>query len=219
MTTLYAIDRRKDAFRFMKVNPSRYPAEWSFSDHKPLPSFSDLDKGDSFLLYMRRPDKWNVIMERIETDVIELAQELIEKGADIHLADGMGRSVLWHACAMSWLKSIPWLAGMGLNINDRDKDGNSVFDAGCLCGESLTIEPMIKAGALIDNRDNEGNTTLIKCGRRWLENPHGYAFSAVIALLHHGADPDMENNSGESLCNLAERDENLKWAIKHAGEE
>ena len=50
----------------MKVNPSRYPAEWSLGDHKPLQTFSDLDKGDSFLLYMRRPDNWNVIMERIE---------------------------------------------------------------------------------------------------------------------------------------------------------
>lgn len=82
----------------------------------------------------------------------------------------------------------------------------------------MTIEPMLKAGALMDGQDDNGDTALIKCARLTIENPDGWAFSAVNALLRSGADPDIENNDGQSLRKLAEKDRELQssldWAEK-----
>ena len=126
----------------------------------------------------------------------------------------MGRTALWHACAMSWLKSIPWLAGMGLNINDRGKDKNSAFDAGCLSGESFTIEPMLKVGAIVDSRDRKGDTALLKSARKYQADPRGFSISMLMTLLRSGAEPDLENNAGDSLSKMAEKDENIEFALK-----
>lgn len=212
LAVLYSIDRRTDAYLFMKFNPKRYPGEWQFRD-RWCPSERLLRKCEPFDFYIHRPDNWDKILNQVENDVMALAERLIKLGGDINAADNMGRSVIWHACSMGWLKSIPWLAEMGADINARDKDGKSAFDAGCLCGESLTIEPMLKAGAIINAQDVNGDTALIKCGRKTIEEPDGWAFSAVNELLRFGADPDIENNNGESLRRLAEKDRILQNSL------
>lgn len=149
----------------------------------------------------------------IDDDVMQFAVELTRKGADIRAKDEMARSVLWHACCRSWLKSIPWLVGFGLDINDRDREGTSAFDAGCLHGERINVEAMLAIQPEIDAQDANGDTALIKCARKRIETKESPVYSSIIALINAGADPDIENYKGESFRKLAENDPSLKCLL------
>lgn len=209
---LYGIDRRKDGFRFMQVDPNRYRGKWGGRSWW-MPTERDFEEKEISDFNFHRPDNWNEIVHLIDDDVLAFAAELIEKGADIHARDNKSRTALWHACSRSWMKSISWLAGLGLAVNERDSEGTNSFDAGCLSGESFTIEPMVKAGAVVDARDSYGDTALLKSAREFHENPRTFSLSVIMTLLRFDADPDLENNAGESLRKMAEKDDNIKFAL------
>lgn len=213
LAVLYAIDRRKGAYRFMRANPSRYPGEWALRK-RWTPSEEDLEGDDFFPFFLNRPDNWNEILEKIEDDVLEFAADLIEKGAKVHARDNMNRSVIWYACRWRWLKSVPWLARLGADVNERDKNGDSAFDMGCMSGESLIIKPMIEAGAKVNARDRNGDTALLKSARKGMANGGWFAFACVSRLLDYGADPGLENHKRESLRALAETDNTLRSILK-----
>lgn len=105
---LYSSDRIKDSFRYFWLNPSRYTPDWG---NRTLwrPSERDYESDDYFSFYFYRPDNWYELLNMIDDDVREFSAKLIRKGAEIQARDRMERSVLWHACCRSWLKSISCL--------------------------------------------------------------------------------------------------------------
>lgn len=216
LMTLYAIDRRTDQYRFMANDPERYKGDWNFTRHPWKPDIDEYDNPDKWQFYSNRPDNWNELLALAEDDALALALEMIDRGADIQARDNQGRTALWHACSMSWRKSIKILVDMGLNINERDENGDSPFDAGCLCGEPLTIKPMIVSGAELDARDRNGDTALIKCAKRCLENKNSGCSSAIIALLSDfNADADLKNNADQSLRSMFSENKDLNWMLDY----
>ena len=210
---LYSSNRLRDSYRYFRLNPSRYPADWG--NRTPWrPTERDFESDDYFFFYMKRPNNWTELLNLIDDDVREFASELISKGADIYAKDRMDRSILWHACQNSWLRSIPWLAGMGLDINARDREGTSAFNAGCLHGERMNVEAMLSVNPEIDAQDAGGDMALIKCGREYVDCGVSSIYSSIITLLDAGADPDIENDKGVSFRKIAEGDRSLKYALE-----
>lgn len=217
LITLYAIDRRMDLYRFMRNDRKRYEGKWNSTRHSWFPQIDDFEEKTQWEFNLNRPDNWNDLLKLSDDDALALAIVLIEKGADIHAKDNMGRTALWHACSMCWAKSIPFLVKLGLNINERDKEENSAFDAGCLSGESLTIRPMVEAGAIVDAQDENGDTALIKCAKACLTEKRGWHSSTIMTLLvDFNADPDLKNHAGFSMRSLIGNDKKLKWVLEYA---
>lgn len=217
LIALYAIDRRMDLYRFMRNDRKRYEGKWNSTRHSWFPQIDDFEEKTQWEFNLNRPDNWNDLLKLSDDDALALAIVLIEKGADIHAKDNMGRTALWHACSMCWAKSIPFLVKLGLDINERDKEENSAFDAGCLSGESLTIRPMVEAGAIVDAQDENGDTALLKCAKACLAEKRGWHSSAIMTLLDDfNADPDLKNHAGFSMRSLIGNDKKLKWVLEYA---
>ncbi|MDE5832359.1 MAG: hypothetical protein K2H64_05155, partial [Desulfovibrio sp.] len=189
-----------------------YAGKWSNGfGRRDLP---DDDEPELWRFNMRRPNNWNDLVAKFEDDVMALARELIDKGADPFAKDRLGRSVFWHVCNKCWLKSIPWFAEMGAKLEERDRDEVSVFEAGCLCMDSWVLNPMLKLGYDINARDANGDTVLLKLARTNGErNNHCVV---IMRLLEAGADPKLENAKGESYAKMAETDKNLAYALEWA---
>lgn len=74
----------------------------------------------------------------------------------------------------------------------------------------MNVEAMLSVQPEIDEQDDAGDTALIKCVRKYIASGNSDIFSSIIALIYAGADPDIENNKGESFRKLAETDSLLK---------
>lgn len=174
----------------------------------------ELDEPDISSLTLNWPNNWNDLLELCEQEAMDLARQLIDMGVDIRAKDKMSRSVLWHACHRSWLKSIPWLLDKSLNLNERDTDGISCFEAGSLSLERYTIEPMLSRGYDVNTQDRNGDTTLHKCARDPRENAR---YSSVIYhLIINGGDPDLKNKAGVSLRMMAKESKGLTNTLEWA---
>lgn len=211
---LFSLDRRIDTWRRIANSPKKYELKRGCGPSCRRPEPWELDEPDISSLALNRPSNWNELLELSEQEVMDLAGQLPEIGADIMAKDNMGRSVLWHACHRSWLKSIPWLLDKGLDIGERDKDGISCFEAGCLSHEGYTIEPMLSRGYDVNTQDRNGDTALHKCARDREENSR-YS-SMIFHLIKNGADPDLENDAGISFRMMARENKELAFILKWA---
>lgn len=215
LAKLYSLDRRKETFRYKRVLNKKSGEKWRDRDNWPTDEeIDEHDSGNFFHFNLSRPDNWNEILKQFDADALEFAKELIARGANIEARDKDGRSVLWHICRKMWMESALWFIEMGASLDARDRDGVSAFEAGCLSGESFIIEPMLKFGYDPNTRDANGDTALLKCARD--ERRDAKCDSSIFWLVVFGADPDLENNKGESLRKLARTNKSLALILKFA---
>lgn len=214
LAKLYSLDRRRETWRCMINFRNEYAGVWKCRN-RWIPD--DLEDVKQWELNFYRPDNWNDLIARFEDEVMILARMLLENGADLSARDKKGRSVIWHACSMAWLKSIIWFSEMGADMLIRDRDGVNAFEAGCFSCESYTLKPMLKSGFDINTCDKNGNTALLKCAK---ENDEKNQLGSIIYfLLIYGSDPDLENNKGESFRKMAENNKNLAYELRMAERE
>lgn len=82
-------------------------------------------------------------------------------------------------------RDIEFLLETGADVNVKDKKGNTPLMYAAQNNDVDLIERLVRAGAVIDAQNNEGNTAFIKA-----------VGGAERKLLELGANPNIQNNSG-----------------------
>ncbi len=110
---------------------------------------------------------------------VEIAELLIEKGADIYARDGIGDTVLMWAAGGNSVEIAKLLIAKGVDVNATDKIGTTPLMWAAYKGFVEMVELLIDSGADI-NAENEYGTALQRAKKKGHE--------AVIELLKkHGA--------------------------------
>ena len=131
----------------------------------------------------------------VESGDREAAELFLSEGAAIHSRNNKGLTPA--VSALTAGKETSGWFFTGSRLLETDNDGLSILHIGVAMGvDSETLEVLLKAGALPDLRDFNGETAL------------HYAVSSLrmdlaSALMDYGADPFLENNAGMTPLILA----------------
>jgi ankyrin repeat protein len=128
---------------------------------------------------------------------VPLARLLIQRGADIQAADGLGCSVLIRAIIRRNCPIITLLLAHGADPNAANKWGRTPLWIASRKEEPWIAYLLIAHGATIDARCN-GETPLLAAIRTW-------SHAVILLLLAHGADAGVQNTHGETVLHLAIR--------------
>jgi ankyrin repeat protein/L-ascorbate metabolism protein UlaG (beta-lactamase superfamily) len=143
----------------------------------------------------------------------EFAKLAIGHGADVDYQPEEGDGVLMRAVSGGECSVVEALVGAGVNTNVCDSHyGCSALHMAAVQGHAGTVEHLLKGGASVTAKDDEGNTPLDVASR------YGHA-DVVDLLIAHGADrSSLEPATGtlEAQGELAEG-EAVIWYLGHSG--
>ena len=101
---------------------------------------------------------------------LEIAKLLIERGADINLADSDGRTPLYRACWNNYLEIARLLIKGNADVNLAEKDGETPLHVACWNNNLEIAKLLIERGADINLADSDDETPLYRaCLRNKLE--------------------------------------------------
>ncbi len=127
-------------------------------------------------------------------------KELIQKTADINETDSVGRNALMYALIDNLdIRIIDLLIRHGIQVNCADHEQKWTplhYAANAQNLEAVKI--LLENNAAIEAKDIFGNTPLWRCVMNIDPN-----LDMVKLLLNNGANPDVENNSGNSARDIA----------------
>ncbi len=122
---------------------------------------------------------------------LELAELLINAGANVDVTDELYYPPLYMACDMGADQMVPLLIAKGADVNASGEYGQSPLHAACASQGPHTVTALLKAGANVNAQDEMDFTPLhvaIVEGKK--EN--------VEILLKHGASLSITNDTGET---------------------
>jgi len=91
----------------------------------------------------------------------EIVKYLIEKGADINLADAKGRTPLWYASGVDNIENIKLLLAAGADVNKSPKNGETAIIRAACNGQTETIKLLLAKKANINDKTDENITPLM----------------------------------------------------------
>ncbi|KAL3439135.1 hypothetical protein BDV09DRAFT_182289 [Aspergillus tetrazonus] len=133
---------------------------------------------------------------RGEEEWISTVELLLQKGAQIGLGDGMGKTALHKAAVAGCAELVEALLQNGAAVDAVDELGHSALHM-CVVSESLeAMEVLLRYGADVNLRDGRGHTVLhLVCRYGWVE--------AVDMLMENGADVEIKDQDGLTALQLA----------------
>lgn len=149
-------------------------------------------------------------------DVMDL---LIKRGASVEAQDEAGNTPLMHAVIGRDKKSVEFLLAQGCSVNVKNNKGKTPLILVALFGEkdqehiateeiftspkfpkdALITDLLIRKGACIDEKDNEGQTALLNAVR------YNNRLVAQL-LLARGANPNEKDNQGKSFLDYQKQE-------------
>lgn len=145
------------------------------------------------------PDAFNregytPLMVAAQTHNLELAQLLIDAGANLNIRNKYGETAVMLASYHGQTEMVKQLYIKGAEINHSGWNPLLYAASG---GHSDTIRLLLTGEADINSASDNGSTALMMAVR-------GNHFDAVSLLLHNGADPGIRNEHGDNALNWAE---------------
>jgi ankyrin repeat protein len=148
-------------------------------------------------------------------DSLEVAQYLIEHGADLNARTPEGDTPLHQAAYSDSLRLATLLISKGADINAIDLRGRTPLHMAA--GSYIKLDPqlidyLLAKGARINARDLEGNTPLhaVVAHVRTADFSTEQLIEKIAKIfLEHGADTEIKNNDGETACKIATASHNF----------
>lgn len=112
----------------------------------------------------------------------------------------MGRNPLHQAAVRGTRESVRETIGEGFDVNEADADGLTPLHMASINKNYDSAKALLEAGAHVDTQDKWGNTPLWRA----VFGKDG-TVQLIELLIEHGADPTIENGSGNSPMGLARR--------------
>lgn len=81
---------------------------------------------------------------------IEICEELLDKGASIHLVNKDGNNAFWFACAVGNVHLIKLLASQGIDINNQNDNGATALMYAASNGKPEIVKLLVEMGAKKD---------------------------------------------------------------------
>jgi hypothetical protein len=121
---------------------------------------------------------------------VDLVQALLDRGANIHARDNIGRSALSAAAMEGFVVVVSILISRGGIVNQTNIFGNTPLQAACHRGQEEVARKLLAAGASVTLEDSYGRTALDYTPTR---------YAALRALLQsaHSALPATGVESGK----------------------
>jgi ankyrin repeat protein len=144
---------------------------------------------------------------------IEIARQLLAKGARVDERTGFGNTALMYAVGSGHKEIVELLTNYGANINATNEAGNSALMLAYDKPDTIdTLATLIRCGADINAKDSNGWTPLFYAVR-------ARRYRAINFLLELGANINAQTIHGQTVLNLAEllKDEELIGILKQAG--
>ena len=102
---------------------------------------------------------------------------------------------------------VEFLIDNGVEINVKDKEGNTPLIKACYGNNISIIRKLLKAGAKVNVKNNKGETPIIVVAKN-------NGLSLVLPMLvEAGADINERNEYGENIITAALRSERHFWAV------
>jgi ankyrin repeat protein len=141
------------------------------------------------------------LIQAVENGHVEIVELLVARGADVQQQESETHmSPLHYAAAHDELEMITILLENGADLNaENDFQWTPLFSAARM-GSVESVQALIDAGAEVDALSAEGRTpmmVLIERGRL------GGMTAKMMLLLDNGADPNLQDNNGDTALHFA----------------
>ena len=140
---------------------------------------------------------------------LEVAEQLIDLGADVNAQDDNGYTPLIWAATMGQVDVVRLLTAKGADLEKTEVHGNTALleaagmsEASLLAQSQLIVAHLLDAGADPNSRSKNKSTPLIAAAQR------GNTANAKL-LIAKGAQLDLQNDSGSTALLLAAKDGRL----------
>lgn len=133
-----------------------------------------------------------VVLARGDTDVLDL---MLDAGADINIRDNDGNPALLSAILNAQYKSATRLIERGASVNVKGPNWAPIHVA-AYHGRVDLCRALLDAGASVDQLGDLRHTALMRASQR----KHAVT---VKLLLEYGADPNLQNERGQSSHDLS----------------
>jgi ankyrin repeat protein len=129
---------------------------------------------------------------------LRVADFLLDHGADVNLADGQGKTALYHAAEAGNKAMVELLLGRGADVNARDGRGQTALHLAAANGFQSVAEALLANHADVNARDQDQETPLHLAAR------NGHA-AMVTFLIAHQADLNAQDRIGWTPLSQAAR--------------
>ena len=156
------------------------------------------------------------LMEAAINNRSEIVSLLIEEGADVNQQENeSGFSALHYASGLNASEIIGILLENEADPNLRARNGSTPLHSAARYAFIQSTRALIDGGAVVDAPDNEGLTPLML----FIKTGNAYGVPRYFPLLlHNGADPNRQDNDGNSALHhaaLAENSEAIPDLLKY----
>ena len=128
----------------------------------------------------------------VESNHTEIAQLLIDAGADMDIKDSMGNSPLHDACCFGTLDIVKMLVEVGAGVRATDDQGDTCLMLAAHFGNTETVRYLLSLPEVEVNHRADDDKTALQCA---VDQNHTDIAQLLIAA---GADMDTENTDGRS---------------------
>lgn len=146
-----------------------------------------------------QPDGMTALHWAARHDAIDLAKQLIERGAIADCKNRYGVTPLWLACQNGSESMVKLLLTAGANPNSTLPNGETVLMTAARTGRARPVELLVQAGADVNAQEQKKQTALM-----WAAAEGNT--EVVDLLLQKGADAEVTLKSGFSALFFAVRE-------------
>ncbi|KAL2005048.1 hypothetical protein VTN00DRAFT_2898 [Thermoascus crustaceus] len=133
-----------------------------------------------------------------EFDVRALITMLLDRGADVHTRDDMGRTPLHRAASVENFETVRILLERGADINAKAPLGFTALHDAVFKGRLSTIRMLLDLGADIEAADDMGQNAI-----HWIISFPEHAPAVLEILLRYGANINARDDVGETVLHHA----------------